>query len=148
MLGQVEELYKKKQIFEDLFSTIYFDVETSYRDSNGDYICFEACVTSVMDVIDETIVATLIDLQGEFEDDIFRFFRSAIPAQEIELDEEIVLFEEDAVDLLFTDTWNQDYPDLIRKKIYSLIRTIDVIDEQDRWTVLPLNVRGIYELVS
>lgn len=146
-MGQVEELYKKRQIFNDLFSTIYFDIETAYKDSDGDFICFEVCVKSDLDVIDEMITATLVSITGELEKDIFRFFRHSIPAQNVESYNEVILFKEDAIELLFTDTWNFDYPRLLEKAIYNKIRSIEVLDEQDYWIDLPLYARGVYELL-
>ncbi|WEG14785.1 hypothetical protein PU629_10725 [Pullulanibacillus sp. KACC 23026] len=143
-MGRVDRLYKKKNIFNELFGSLCFEVETSYYDASGDYLCFYVIVKSKIDFINEEIIATVTSIKGNINRKIERFFKANIPPQKVNKQCQITLLQEDASEILFSDDWNLMYPDLLMDAMEETLRTIKVRDEHGYPIYLPLKIRDIY----
>ncbi|WP_138418703.1 hypothetical protein [Aquibacillus sediminis] len=145
-MSKVESLYNSQKIFDELFGTVEVAIETNdyYYNPDRVYYCFYVEVKSSVDVVAEEVTAYTTSIRGEIPETIERIFRSAIPPQLVTMSSEIELLQVDANELLLSDNWNTDYPDMLFDAIEDEIRSLLVEDEHGRITHYPLKIRDIY----
>ena len=115
IVGKVKELYNNKEIFDKLFSTFEIVVETKdcyFVNGAKYYESFYVTINSRVDIVAEEVVAVVTSIRGEIHETITRFFKSDIPPQVSYKSNGLELLEVDASELLLTDDWNSEYPEL------------------------------------
>lgn len=145
-MGLVEELYEKEKIFNELFGSIDFVIETKdyYNYPDKIYESYIVNVKSNVNLIREEIFTVITSVQGEIHETIERFFKTSIPPQSINNLWDITLDPIDAVEFLFSDDWNIRYPKILKGDIEKNITLIEVQDENGKLTDYDLKVRDIY----
>ncbi|GGH88663.1 hypothetical protein JOD43_004316 [Pullulanibacillus pueri] len=144
-MGAVEDLYRKSQVFDSLFKTVVVVIETNdYSEEEEDYIKYYLTVESTVNVIYEEITAKVTLLDVAITDTIYRFFRSDIPPQRIKTPLALPLFTEDAEELLFTDDWNNEYPELLFDAIEDTMPYVKVRDVNGKSIRYFFNIREMY----
>ena len=149
IVGKVKELYNNKEIFDKLFGTFEIVVETKdcyFVNGAKTYESFYVTTKSRVDIVAEEVMAVVTSIRGELHETITRLFKSDIPPQVIYKSYELELLEVDASELLLTDDWNSEYPELLMDAIEETITSIQVKDEEGRNTHYPVRVRDIYYL--
>ena len=144
-MGAVSELYKESQIFDSLFKSVVVVIETNdYSDTEDDYIKYFVTVESHLDLITEKIKARVTFIEANITDTIFRFFRADIPPQRVTVKQKTHLFTMDARELLFSNDWNTEYPELLFDALEEKLLCIDLEDVNGKKTSYFYKSRDFY----